>query len=109
MSAKGILRAFNVGRFRKKLVEYAYAAQLGKRNIYMNFAMNITCGRDCEGRKMNILMENIGIFASTNPVAIDMACYNKIQEAEKKFRGINTFKNVEEIGLGSAKYTLNET
>jgi uncharacterized Fe-S center protein len=75
----------------------------------MNFAMNITRGCDCEGRKTNILMEDIGIFASTDPVAIDKACYDMVKEKGKKFRGFNTFKYTEEIGFGSADYTLNGT
>ena len=96
------------GGFKEKNVEYAYAAGKDKKNIYMNFAMNITGGCDCEPRKMKVLMEDIGIFASTDPVAIDKACYDAVKERGKKFRGFNTFAYAEKIGLGSADYTLHE-
>ena len=108
MTLKGISTALKGSEFREKIVEYAYAAQKGKNNIYINYTMNITAGCDCEGKKMKILMDDIGIFASTDPVAIDKACYDAARERGKKFRGSNTFNYAEEIGLGSAEYVLKE-
>jgi uncharacterized protein len=87
-------------------VEYAYAAQKGKNNIYFNFAMNITKGCDCEGRKMKIFMEDIGIFASADPVAIDQACYDKVKEKGTAFKGREQLAYAEKIGLGSTEYRL---
>ena len=74
----------------------------------MNYAMNITSGCDCEPRKMKPMMDNFGIFISTDPVAIDKACYDVAKEKGKKFRGFKTFAYAESIGLGSANYTLHE-
>lgn len=105
---KGITNALNFGKFREKLVEYGFAAQLGKRNIYVNFMMNITAGCDCEGKKMKVLMDDIGICISTDPVAIDRACYDIVKKAGKKFRGQATFDYAEKIGLGSVEYELIE-
>ena len=43
LSLIGILKAIGIGNpFLEKLAEGAFAAQKGKRNIYINFAMNIT-------------------------------------------------------------------
>lgn len=109
VSFKNLLKFFGFGNpFIEKLVEGAYAAQKDKKNIYMNFAMSITQGCDCEGRKMTPLMDDFGIFVSTDPVAIDKVCYDMVKERGKKFRGFKTFAYAESIGLGSTKYTLHE-
>lgn len=108
-SVRGILRAFGIGNpFREKLIEYAYAAQKDKKHIYLNFAINITKGCDCESRKMKPLMDDIGIFASTDPVAIDKACYDEVAKRGKRFRGIKQFDYAEKTGLGSTDYELIE-
>lgn len=108
-SLKGIFRAlFQGNTFREKLVEYALAAQKGKHNIYINFAMNITKSCDCVGKPMKTIMDDFGIFISTDPVAIDKACYDIAKENGKTFKGQEQFKYAEKIGLGSTKYELIE-
>lgn len=108
-SIKGILNALGFGgNFKEKVVEYALAAQQGKKNIYINYAMNITAGCDCEPRNMKILTDDVGIFISTDPVAIDKACFDMVKEMGKKFKGEKSFTYAESIGLGSMKYELVE-
>jgi len=107
-SVKGILKAAFGNKFTEKIVEYAYAGQKGKNNIYLNFLMNITRGCDCEGKKMSVIMNDIGILASTDPVAIDKASYDLIKKAGKKFRGYSTFAYAARIGVGSTDYVLKE-
>ena len=94
--------------FGERLAEYAYAAQHGKRNIYMSFAFNITRNCDCMGRKLKVILPDLGVFASTDPVAIDQACLDLIDEraGKKKFGGRHTLEYAEKIGLGSRKYEL---
>jgi uncharacterized Fe-S center protein len=109
LSIKAVLKALGIGNpFLEKLVEGAFAAQKDKRNIYVNFAMNITRGCDCEGRRMKPIMDDIGIFVSSDPVAIDKACSDRVQDRGKKFRGQKTFDYAERIGLGSATYSLHD-
>ncbi|OHD08577.1 MAG: 4Fe-4S ferredoxin [Spirochaetes bacterium GWD1_27_9] len=103
-----IFKAIFGNRFDEKLVEYAYAAQKDKKNIYLNFLMSITQGCDCEGKKMSPIMEDIGIFASTDPVAIDKACYDLVKKGGKKLKGHSMFHHAEKIGLGSQHYVLKE-
>lgn len=106
---KSVLHVISIGsNFQENIVEYALAAQKGKSNIYLNFAMNITSGCDCEPRKMKLLMEDIGIFISTDPVAIDKACHDMVRQKGKKFGGSKQFAYAESIGLGSASYELIE-
>jgi hypothetical protein len=104
---KGLFKAFFLRKeFREKLIEYAYAAQKAKNNIFMNFAMNITKGCDCEPKKMSPIIDDFGIFISTDPVAIDKACYDLAKEKGKVFKGSDQFLYAEKVGLGSTNYNL---
>lgn len=109
MTLKGIANAVWQGKaFKEKLVEYAYAAQLNRKNIYINFAMNITRGCDCEPRKMKSLIDDLGILISTDAVAIDRACYDLAKQKGKAFKGLSQLSYAESIGLGTQKYNLIE-
>ena len=70
--------------FLERLMEYAYAAQLGKDIIYLTLAINITRGCDCEGRKMKPFVANLGVLASTDPLSIDQACMDLLDERKGK-------------------------
>ena len=108
-TVKSVAKFVGIGNpFIEKLVEGAHAAALGRDNVYLNFAMNITAGCDCEARKMKPLIPDVGIFASTDPVAIDKACHDMVKSRGKKFRGRKTFALAEKIGLGSSSYELHE-
>lgn len=108
-SLKSILKFLGIGNpFREKVVEYAHAAHKGRENIYLNFIMNVTKGCDCEPRKMKPVVDDIGILASIDPVAIDKAGYDLVKQNGKKFRGHKTFNYAEEMGMGQKEYTLIE-
>ncbi len=92
--------------FRERLVESAYAAQKDKKIIYVTFAMNITRGCDCDPKTMKPIVEDIGILTSTDPVAIDQACYDMVKTSGKKLRGRYMLKYAEEIGMGSRNYQI---
>lgn len=106
---KGIYTAiFKRKDFLEKLVEYAYAAHHGRKNIYINFAMNITKSCDCIGKPMKPVIDDFGIFISTDPVAIDKACFDISKEKGRKFKGEPQFYYAQNIGLGSVDYRLIE-
>jgi uncharacterized protein len=95
--------------FSERMAEYALAAAKGKEHIYISFAMNITRGCDCIGKSMKPIVGDIGIFASTDPVAIDQACLdvlNRNRLIKHLTRGRHGLKYAESIGLGSRKYRL---
>ncbi|PRR83727.1 DUF362 domain-containing protein [Clostridium vincentii] len=97
--------------FNERFTEYAYAAAKDKSNIYITFAFNITKNCDCEGHSMKPIVDDIGVFASTDPVAIDMACLDMVDKNNNKTvfkRGRYTLDYAEKIGLGSKKYKLVE-
>lgn len=66
-----ISNKWDESNFHEKLAEYAYAATINKKNIYVQYAFNITKDCDCVGNHMETISPNIGIFISTDPVSID--------------------------------------
>ncbi|MEW9124769.1 MAG: DUF362 domain-containing protein, partial [Thermotaleaceae bacterium] len=97
--------------FDERLAEYAYAAAKNKNHIYITFAFNITKSCDCEGHSMKPIAKDIGVFASTDPVAIDQACLDILDRHEGNTvfkKGRYTLEYAESIGLGSRKYQLVE-
>ena len=94
--------------FRQRSAEYALAASQNKKFIYINFALNLVKNCDCDGRVMKPIYKDLGIFASTDPVAIDKACFDLLAQRENKkpYKGDDIFDYAQHIGLGSAEYHL---
>ena len=109
------------------MTEYAYGAVKGrKKNIYyINFVLNVTPDCDCAPWSDMPLVPDVGILASTDPVALDQACFDLVSKAPSltpgtpgaditdKFtaRWPNTCGTVqlaygEAVGLGSREYKL---
>jgi len=102
---------WKTSNFLEKLAEHAYAAAKDKTNIYFDFVFNITQDCDCVGRHMKLVAPNIGIFASTDPVAIDTAALDKLQEVTKSKMfdtARDSLKHAEKIGLGTGEYNIIE-
>ncbi|MBE6391200.1 MAG: DUF362 domain-containing protein [Lentisphaerae bacterium] len=109
LSLGGLWNALTGGRvFREKLIEYALAAHTGKKNIYINFCINITNGCDCEPHPMRRCIDDIGIFVSLDPLAVDQACYDAVAAKGKKFRGKEQLHYAEKIGVGTTEYEIVE-
>lgn len=97
--------------FKEKIAEYAYGAQLGKDNVYISYLINVTAECDCMGQHMDTVAKDIGVFVSKDPVAIDAACLDILQEeaGECLFNeGRASIVHAVAIGLGSEQYTLVE-
>ncbi|NTW71887.1 MAG: DUF362 domain-containing protein [Eubacteriaceae bacterium] len=119
--------------FQERMTEYAYGAAIekikAKKIIFVNFVMNVTPHCDCKSWSDAVIVPDVGILVSTDPVAIDKASVDLInaQQGNKgtlltsnleaggdKFagvenRGIDTkvqFNYGMEIGLGSYEYDL---
>ena len=91
-----------------------------KDNIaYVNIMCNMSVDCDCCAVAQDPCMQDIGILASLDPVALDQACIdlvtnsddpgkeallNRINERE----GIHTIEAAEELGIGSREYELIE-
>lgn len=118
--------------FVERMIEYAAGAVANKTGkvFYINFLTNITPHCDCTPWNDTPFVPDIGILASRDPVALDKACYDLVNNAEgvhgtllpdhhhageEKFTrvwpGTNPelqFTIAEEMGLGRREYRLKE-
>ena len=89
----------------------------GERIVYVNVMNRLSVDCDCDGNPAEPDMHDIGILASTDPVALDQACIDLIYEQKdgggkslvqqiESRNGLHTLEHVEEIGLGSRHYSL---
>ncbi|MFN3550188.1 MAG: DUF362 domain-containing protein [Endomicrobiia bacterium] len=103
----------------EKTVEYAYAAIKNKKDkcLFINFLMNITKDCDCIPKKQIPAVENIGIVAGCDPVAVDFCSLNIVNEYLNKDIFKEFWPNIdysvqinyaEKIFLGKKEYNLIE-
>jgi len=99
----------------ERFTEYALGAVKNKKCMYFNFINNVTRLCDCS-EDSEIISEDIGITASTDPVACDKAAYDLVikkygkdifNEANKN-DGTHSLEYGEKIGLGNKDYELIE-
>lgn len=114
----------------RKMAEYAFGAVANKRGkaVYINFITQVSPACDCYSFCDAPIVNDIGICASTDPVAIDQACADLVNNARgnegsalksghepggDKFRGVwpeipwqTQLEHGEKIGLGSRNYKL---
>lgn len=119
-----------VPKFVERMTEYAHGANLNKKGAvgYINFLMNITPDCDCLPWSDAPIVPDIGIMASTDPLALDKASYDLVnqcqgfenthlsrhhQSGEDKFKGVwdytqgdIIFSYGKELGLGETEYEL---
>ena len=92
----------------------------GENILYINVMNNMSVDCDCDAHPAAPLLKDIGILASTDPVALDQACLDLVfaivpeegndngplLERIKKLHGTHIVDYAEKIGLGSKKYEL---
>ena len=91
------------------------ADYLGDRIVYVNVMNRLSVDCDCDGNPAEPDMHDIGILASTDPVALDQACIDLVYSAEdgqslinriESRNGLHTLEHAADIGLGSRSYRL---
>ena len=115
----------------EKMIEYCMGAVQGKEGkvAYINFIIDVTPHCDCLGKSDPAIVDDIGILASFDPIALDQACTDLVNNAEalpgsaivegveKGLDNIRAANDLdwsfqlaygEEVGLGSRKYNLNK-
>jgi len=99
----------------KKMVEYAYAVLKDKKAVFISFIMDISPDCDCWHMNRPAVTPDIGIAASTDPVALDQACIDLVLQNAGEDPFLKAHPNItwrtqleyaEEIGLGSREYEL---
>lgn len=87
----------------------------GERIVYINVMNRLSIDCDCNGNPAAPDMHDIGILASTDPVALDQACVDLVWASEgnesfihrvEERNGLHTLENAEAIGLGKRTYRL---
>ena len=95
------------------VIAYKGAANM----VYINVANRLSVDCDCDSHPAEPEMADLGIFASTDPVAVDQACYDAVQNAADPGKaaliermdsrhGIHTVEAAAQHGLGSRAYEI---
>ncbi len=98
-------------------VKAVYAAKGPENFVCVNVANNLSVDCDCDSHPAAPRMADIGIFASTDPVAIDQACYDAVFASEDSGKlyliermesrhGIHTVEAAAGHGIGVRGYDL---
>lgn len=85
--------------------------------VYINVMKNISVDCDCDGNASDPCMQDIGILASLDPVAVDQACldlvYNSTDPGKDKLiqrieslHGVHTVEAAYDLGVGNREYEL---
>ena len=88
--------------------------------VFINVMNNMSIDCDCVDHPEPVKLEDYGILASTDPVALDQACIDIINQQKvtakndptdllnriDKQHGTHTIDHAEKIGLGSKKYLI---
>ena len=94
--------------------------QEGRNIVYINVMNNLSVDCDCDGHPATPRMKDVGILASTDPVALDKACLDLVfghestdgddadplQERINRKHGTHIIVHAERLGLGSSHYRL---
>lgn len=101
--------------FNEKLVDYASGITKNYPMVYINILANISQDCDCDGTAHDPFVDDIGILASTDIVAIERASLdlvNKAYNCEDAFAKVNGTSGDHQInyafkiGLGNTNYKL---
>ena len=87
--------------------------------LYINVANRLSVDCDCNGDPSTICMDDLGIFVSMDPVAVDRACVDAVRNSNDHGKehmieridsrhGMHTLEAAEQLGLGSQTYELIE-
>lgn len=106
-------------RLLPKMVEYAKAVLDAKKGkaAFFNFATHITAECDCMAQNDPSIVPDIGILASSDPVAIDKASYDLVLQSAKKnifteihphSDGMKQLEYAARVNLGNLDYRLIE-
>ncbi len=104
------------GRVQEKMAEYACSVHrlFGERSGYMNFLVKMTRDCDCMSKDDPYFLADVGILASRDPVALDKASIDLVNERAgrdimRELRPIDwsiQLEHARKIGFGNLDYTL---
>ena len=112
----------------KKIAEYSKAVLDGRPHFHVSLVIDVSPNCDCHSENDAAIVPNVGMFASFDPVALDMACVDAVN-AQPLIRGtaaedgdhddhdhfhrmhpgtdwMACLEHAEKLGLGSREYEL---
>ena len=105
--------------FKEVMADCAYSVvnKFKGKMVFINVMKNISIDCDCDGKAKPPCMKDIGILASTDPVAIDKACLDLIYKSDdpgkkelieriEKKLGPHIIECSVQLGTGSSDYEL---
>jgi uncharacterized Fe-S center protein len=87
----------------------------GEKMLFINVMNNVSVDCDCNAYPAKPKMQDVGIFASLDPVALDQACVDAVYAAPdgasvvrriESRNGVHILEHAEAIGFGSRAYRL---
>lgn len=89
----------------------------GNNVVFINIMCNMSVDCDCCAKAKDPCMKDIGILASTDPIAIDQACLDLVYSSNDSGKehlieriesrnGVHTLEKSAELGFGSREYEL---
>ncbi len=87
----------------------------GQNIVYISVMNNMSIDCDCVSKPTEVDMHDIGILASTDPVALDQACIDLVFRAKDgqslqnrilEKNGLHILTHAEQIGLGTRAYEI---
>ncbi len=93
-------------KLQEKIVDYSEAIinYLNHNLIYINVLDNITKDCDCVGHKQTPIITDLGFFISDDPVAIDKASLDLVNEkTDNQFKEINSVRNQHKIDYAAKR------
>jgi len=112
----------------KRTAEYAFASVAGKPNFHISLVIDVSPKCDCYGHNDIPVVPDVGMFASFDPVALDVACADavnaqpvvnesvlqrRMKEGKDKFTCVHPATDwkvmtghAESIGMGRTAYSL---
>ena len=93
-----------------KIAEYTKAVVDGRPCFHIALVIDVSPNCDCHSENDMPIVPNVGMFASFDPVALDMACVDA-GNAQTPLRGSATdwrscLEHGEKLGIGTREYEL---
>lgn len=110
------LSTFSRELFMERLCDYTDVISKQRPMIYVNIAANISALCDCAKKDPEVFMDDVGVFASTDIIAIEQASYDMVNKYhgsadafEKGGKGSGIYQidyAADSLKMGSKKYKL---
>ncbi len=114
----------------RKIAEYALAVLKGRPHFHVSLVVDVSPNCDCHSENDVPIVPNVGMFASFDPVALDMACADAVNrqsvvagsvleqmphltgdrftDTHPETNWLSAIEHAEKLGIGTAEYELIE-